>query len=137
MSDFHPESWNPMWSVSTILTGLYSFMLESSPTLGSVEATPAQRRKFAAQSLEFNCANETFRGLFPDLVELHEERRKAAAEAGDAPGGDGDGDDDGAAPAPGGGRDAGAAADEGEANPLIFVACVGATLALLALLLSA
>ena len=23
MSDFHPESWNPMWSVSTILTGLY------------------------------------------------------------------------------------------------------------------
>ena len=137
MSDFHPESWNPMWSVSTILTGLYSFMLESSPTLGSVEATPAQRRKFAAQSLVFNCANETFRGLFPDLVELHEERRKAAAEAGDAPGGDGDGDDDGAAPAPGGGRDAGAAADEGEANPLIFVACVGATLALLALLLSA
>ena len=68
MSDFHPESWNPMWSVSTILTGLYSFMLESSPTLGSVEATPAQRRKFAAQSLEFNCANETFRGLFPDLA---------------------------------------------------------------------
>ena len=35
------------------------------------------------------------------------------------------------------GGDAGAAADEGEANPLIFVACVGATLALLALLLSA
>lgn len=22
MSDFHPESWNPMWSVSTILMGL-------------------------------------------------------------------------------------------------------------------
>ena len=34
-------------------------------------------------------------------------------------------------------RHAGAAADEGEANPLIIVACVGATLALLALLLSA
>ncbi|KAK9231864.1 hypothetical protein WN943_022104 [Citrus x changshan-huyou] len=26
MSDFHPESWNPMWSVSSILTGLLSFM---------------------------------------------------------------------------------------------------------------
>ncbi|KAJ0407817.1 hypothetical protein P43SY_008278 [Pythium insidiosum] len=26
MSDFHPETWNPMWSVSSILTGLYSFM---------------------------------------------------------------------------------------------------------------
>ena len=58
-----------MWSVSTILTGLYSFMLESSPTLGSVEATPAQRRRFAAQSLDFNCENETFRTLFPELVD--------------------------------------------------------------------
>jgi len=27
MSDFHPESWNPMWSVSSILTGLLSFMV--------------------------------------------------------------------------------------------------------------
>lgn len=26
-SDFHPETWNPMWSVSTILTGLVSFMV--------------------------------------------------------------------------------------------------------------
>ncbi|CAA0821180.1 Ubiquitin-conjugating enzyme E2 34 [Striga hermonthica] len=26
MSDFHPESWNPMWGVSSILTGLLSFM---------------------------------------------------------------------------------------------------------------
>lgn len=31
MSDFHPESWNPMWSISTILTGLYSFMVEKRP----------------------------------------------------------------------------------------------------------
>ncbi|XP_058782489.1 ubiquitin-conjugating enzyme E2 34-like [Vicia villosa] len=27
MSDFHPESWNPMWSASSILTGLLSFMV--------------------------------------------------------------------------------------------------------------
>jgi ubiquitin-conjugating enzyme E2 J2 len=27
MSDFHPETWNPMWSVSTILVGLLSFMV--------------------------------------------------------------------------------------------------------------
>ncbi|GMF18013.1 unnamed protein product [Phytophthora lilii] len=27
MSDFHPETWNPLWSVSSILTGLYSFMV--------------------------------------------------------------------------------------------------------------
>lgn len=27
MTDFHPESWNPAWSVDTILTGLLSFFL--------------------------------------------------------------------------------------------------------------
>jgi ubiquitin-protein ligase len=26
VSDFHPASWNPAWSVATILTGLLSFM---------------------------------------------------------------------------------------------------------------
>ncbi|GLD97029.1 hypothetical protein PINS_up005712 [Pythium insidiosum] len=71
MSDFHPETWNPMWSVSSILTGLYSFMIENQPTLGSIVTTDAQKRKYASQSLETNCNNPLFRKLFPDLVELH------------------------------------------------------------------
>jgi ubiquitin-conjugating enzyme E2 J2 len=25
MSDYHPEQWNPIWSVETIITGLVSF----------------------------------------------------------------------------------------------------------------
>lgn len=76
MSDFHPETWNPMWSVSSILTGLYSFMLENQATLGSISTTDAQKRKYAAASLESNCTNATFRKLFPDLVALQEEREK-------------------------------------------------------------
>ncbi|KAG6617792.1 Ubiquitin-conjugating enzyme E2 [Phytophthora cinnamomi] len=76
MSDFHPETWNPMWSVSSILTGLYSFMLENQATLGSISTTDAQKRKYAAASLETNCSNATFRKLFPDLVALQEEREK-------------------------------------------------------------
>ncbi len=55
MSDYHPESWNPMWSVSSILTGLQSFFYEETPTSGSVTATPAARRQFARDSLE-HCA---------------------------------------------------------------------------------
>lgn len=60
ISDFHPDTWNPAWSVATILTGLLSFMvnansilspylyyinvfinsqLEKAPTLGSVETS--------------------------------------------------------------------------------------------------
>lgn len=82
MSDFHPESWNPMWSVSTILMGLYSFMLDSASTLGSVMSSTGQKKKFAAESLEFNCKNPAFRKLFPDLVELHENRKQDASTPG-------------------------------------------------------
>jgi len=63
-----------MWSVSTILTGLYSFMVETAPTLGSIETSTAQKRKFARQSLDFNVRDQMFCKLFPDLVELHKER---------------------------------------------------------------
>ena len=80
MSDFHPETWNPMWSVSSILTGLYSFMLENQATLGSVEASDAQRRKHASNSLEFNCKDKIFRELFPDLVDVYKERQAEQAE---------------------------------------------------------
>ncbi|CAN0131613.1 unnamed protein product [Ectocarpus sp. 12 AP-2014] len=78
MSDFHPESWNPMWSVSTILMGLYSFMLDNAATLGSVTSSTAQKKRFATESLEVNCKNPAFRKLFPDLVELHERRKSEA-----------------------------------------------------------
>ena len=33
ISDFHPDTWNPAWSVSTILTGLLSFMVRNVPFL--------------------------------------------------------------------------------------------------------
>ena len=79
MSDFHPESWNPLWSVGTILMGLHSFMLENTPTQGSIVTTDATKRKFASDSLEFNVKNKVFKELFPELVELHEEQMKERA----------------------------------------------------------
>ncbi|CAD5110940.1 DgyrCDS295 [Dimorphilus gyrociliatus] len=69
ISDFHPDTWNPAWSVSTILTGLLSFMLENSPTLGSIEKSDYAKRQYAAQSGEFNLKDKTFTELFPDIVE--------------------------------------------------------------------
>ena len=46
------------WSVGTILMGLYSFMLEESPTYGSMTSTDAFKRKCARESLAFNVKNK-------------------------------------------------------------------------------
>ncbi|GFV06455.1 ubiquitin-conjugating enzyme E2 J2 [Trichonephila clavipes] len=69
ISDFHPDTWNPAWSVSTILTGLLSFMVEKNPTLGSIETSDYEKRLLATRSLEFNLKDPIFCELFPDLVE--------------------------------------------------------------------
>ncbi|CAK8694687.1 ubiquitin-conjugating enzyme E2 J2-like [Clavelina lepadiformis] len=78
ISDFHPDTWNPAWSVTTILTGLLSFMVEETPTLGSVETSVYTKQNLAKCSRLFNLKNETFCELFPDIVK---EINKAIAEA--------------------------------------------------------
>eukprot|EP00038_Savillea_parva_P001648 m.106109 g.106109 ORF g.106109 m.106109 type:complete len:234 (+) comp10574_c0_seq4:241-942(+) len=70
MSDFHPDQWNPAWSVESILKGLLSFMLESTQTAGSIVTTEVEKRRLAQHSLKFNLADSTFCELFPEAVEL-------------------------------------------------------------------
>jgi ubiquitin-conjugating enzyme E2 J2 len=70
MSDFHPETWNPMWSVSSILTGLLSFMLSDEQNYGSMTSTVAEKQTFAKYSVEHNKTNAMFKSLFPDLAGL-------------------------------------------------------------------
>ncbi|KTF84857.1 hypothetical protein cypCar_00024323 [Cyprinus carpio] len=53
ISDFHPDTWNPAWSVSTILTALLSFM----------------KRQLSLQSLAFNLKDRVVCELFPEVVE--------------------------------------------------------------------
>ena len=69
ISDYHPDTWNPAWSVATILTGLLSFMLEKSPTLGSIETSESIKKKMAAQTHEFNLKDKVFCELFPQMAE--------------------------------------------------------------------
>lgn len=78
MTDFHPEKWEPCWSVSTILTGLLSFMLEEEPTTGAITTTLEQKHDLAAASLHFNCSNLQFRRSFPALVEECKEKQSQA-----------------------------------------------------------
>lgn len=81
ISDFHPDTWNPAWSVSTILTGMLSFMLEKTPTLGSLETSDYTKRQLAAQSNAFNLKDKVFCELFPDDAErIREDIQKREAE---------------------------------------------------------
>lgn len=68
MSDFHPDTWNPAWTVSTILTGLLSFMLESTRTFGSIDTNDIAKRQLASQSGSYNLKDRTFCELFPDVA---------------------------------------------------------------------
>eukprot|EP01088_Endostelium_zonatum_P006457 TRINITY_DN1858_c0_g1_i2.p1 TRINITY_DN1858_c0_g1~~TRINITY_DN1858_c0_g1_i2.p1 ORF type:complete len:210 (-),score=32.23 TRINITY_DN1858_c0_g1_i2:265-894(-) len=76
MSDFHPELWNPLWSVGSILTGLLSFMLESKPTTGSIETSDDEKRRLATESREFNNKDASFRRMFEKMIEKYEEENK-------------------------------------------------------------
>jgi len=69
ITSFHPDSWNPSWSISSILNGFLSFMCDTSATFGSIETTYAQKRKFAYDSLSFNIQDSIFCELFPDITD--------------------------------------------------------------------
>lgn len=66
MSDFHPGSWNPAWSVATILTGLLSFMLSDEMTTGSVTSSDDHKRAFAQRSHAWNILQPRFKEAFPE-----------------------------------------------------------------------
>ena len=70
MTDFHPESWNPAWSIDTILTGLLSFFLSDLESgYGSVRSTDEQRRQLALSSWAGNATDPDFVQLFPELLD--------------------------------------------------------------------
>ena len=70
ISDFHPETWKPIWSVSAVLVGLASFMTEDTPTHGSINSSIKEKQKLASQSGSFNLKNPLFCDLFPDLANM-------------------------------------------------------------------
>lgn len=76
MSDYHPKTWNPAWNVSTILTGLLSFMVSNEPTVGSINTTDAQKKQYAAASHRWNAEqNHGFKIHFKSKVLEYKESR--------------------------------------------------------------
>ena len=59
-----PDTWNPMWSVSTILVGLMSFMCEESTGVGSIRESTAKRKALAQLSKSYNQRLPSYKSLF-------------------------------------------------------------------------
>ncbi|KAJ1502445.1 Ubiquitin-conjugating enzyme E2 6 [Coelomomyces lativittatus] len=68
MSDFHPDTWNPSWSVATILNGLLSFMDSDEMASGTVHASTHERHVLATQSSLFNRQHPLFKSVFPEYL---------------------------------------------------------------------
>lgn len=66
MSDFHPGTWNPAWSVATICTGILSFMLSDEITTGSITTSDQDKRILAARSHGWNIQQKKFQEAFPE-----------------------------------------------------------------------
>jgi hypothetical protein len=70
MSDFHPELWNPAWTVRTILVGMLSFMNTEELTTGGIRASEATRIQYARDSLTLISKDEIVQEIFPDIITL-------------------------------------------------------------------
>jgi ubiquitin-conjugating enzyme E2 J2 len=67
MSDYHPESWNPMWSVATIIQGVQSFMASDEQTTGGLQSPVSEHKRLAALSIDYN--KKMFANLFGGNLE--------------------------------------------------------------------
>jgi len=78
MTDFHPETWNPAWTVETILVGLLSFFLsETEMGFGALNEPLERRRQLAGASHTFNAADPEFCSVFPDFLAACENQAAA------------------------------------------------------------
>jgi ubiquitin-conjugating enzyme E2 J2 len=64
ISDYHPESWVPSWTVGTILLGVISFFHQTDSTLGSMDTTNEAKREYALKSIEFNAKDKVFKEMY-------------------------------------------------------------------------
>uniref|UniRef100_A0A914QHW8 UBC core domain-containing protein n=1 Tax=Panagrolaimus davidi TaxID=227884 RepID=A0A914QHW8_9BILA len=71
--DFHPEKWNPSWTVSSILMAFVSFMNDKEYNhAGGMKTTDQEKQKLAKESRDFNLRNPKFREIFEELIPLLE-----------------------------------------------------------------
>uniref|UniRef100_A0AC34FBD1 UBC core domain-containing protein n=1 Tax=Panagrolaimus sp. ES5 TaxID=591445 RepID=A0AC34FBD1_9BILA len=94
ITDYHPEKWNPSWTVSSILMGFVSFMNDNEYNhAGGIKTTDKEKEKFAKESRDFNLRNPKFREIFEELIpllEMDDDEDFPLSDDGDDPLSDGD-----------------------------------------------
>lgn len=70
--DYHPEGWQPPWTLAGVLTALLALMCEDSFTAGAVHplASIEDRRHLATTSLTWNRQKVKFTRAFPNIDSL-------------------------------------------------------------------
>jgi ubiquitin-conjugating enzyme E2 J2 len=68
MTEWHQETWNPAWSVATIVTGFLSFMVTDESTTGGMRASEETRRTFARESVAWNASQKRIVEMFPEIA---------------------------------------------------------------------
>jgi len=68
ISNYHPESWNPVWPVRSIIIGLASFFVDDKNTAGAISRTSEERIKIAKASRHKLLQNDKFQELFADKM---------------------------------------------------------------------
>mmetsp|Transcript_17148 Transcript_17148/g.26502 ORF Transcript_17148/g.26502 Transcript_17148/m.26502 type:complete len:119 (-) Transcript_17148:305-661(-) len=67
ISDYHPEQWNPVWPVRSIIIGLISFFTSKSSTVGSIDASFERRKRIANESAGKILNHKKFKEIFEPL----------------------------------------------------------------------
>ena len=68
ISDYHPESWNPVWPVRSIIIGLISFFVTNDNTVGSINVSFQERKRIAERSRTTIAQHHIFKQLFEDYT---------------------------------------------------------------------
>lgn len=69
ISDYHPESWNPVWPVRSIIIGLISFFVTDATTVGSITTSFEERQRITRESRNKILKNKKFIELFATMKE--------------------------------------------------------------------
>ena len=65
ISDYHPETWNPVWPVRSIIIGLISFFVTDMTTVGSIRDISKEKQAEIAQNSKSKLTNmKIYKDLF-------------------------------------------------------------------------